>query len=881
MKRPQVDLKLRRYRGVVALIALSFLTALFAAGVPGLVERQLTNSLRQSLASSGSVNQAATALGTSQDNTAPMADIMDSFVVGVPGGMRPLTGQSWDGLRLIERIGVQDEPFSASMNLEYRSPATSHLRLVSGSLPDSVSQVDGRVVFDVALTSAGAKFYSAHVGTLISGDGYAFRVSAIVEPTDPSSAFWNTDPDLAVPASFERSDGSVGWTTSALVGVGEIAALASVNKPDGSPDPVVSVYCVPLDTAGYTARDAGTLLSQMTAFSSGTVATEDHLQISVGPADTISTFQSGRNAVDGMLGVIMTGVAAVGCATVLLCARLVVGRRRAHYALLRARGQSLRQLALQVLGDLGPSTAVALAAAGVLAATLADGTNAQSATLFAGVAVVVLCGPPLLAVLDHRGTARLRADSADAVRRRPKARRRVFELVVVLLAVGAMAVLRQRGLGGATGGTNTLGTLAPILLAAVTTGIAVRCYPLLLAPAAKAAQRRDGATAFLGLTGAVRSSLSLALPTFGIVLALTLAALGGLAYQNVQTGRAEESWLQTGTDISIALSTGTDPKQAAKAVAALEQVPGVTGVTDVAEQSLSSSTMEAAVYAVDPSSYTAVAADSPWPFAGALPEQRGSGPVPVVVSADSPYTLGQVFKLNPGAAPSFTARVVGIEAQSPVRPAYGPAEPFVLVPDWASTAAYPDLWLVSEILVSGNGIDAAKVNAALAHTVPGANRVQYRTDALDRLMHQPLEPLAEFGYVLGLVAAGCFGICGILLALALTAAARSRRLMLLGTLGLSPRQARGIALAEIGPLAASTALGGLLAALALPAVFGSALNLTEFTGLPTEAALRLDPATPLLTVAAALGLTFCGVLLQAAIARRRAVPAQLRMGEDT
>jgi putative ABC transport system permease protein len=455
----------------------------------------------------------------------------------------------------------------------------------------------------------------------------------------------------------------------------------------------------------------------------------------------------------------------------------------------------------------------------------------------------------------------------------------VFELVLVLLAAAAVAVLRQRGLGGSGQGSNTLGALAPILVAAVATAVAVRCYPLLLAPAVRAAQRRSGPTAFLGLTGAARSSLSLALPTFGIVLTLTLAALGGLAYRNVETGRDTESWLQTGTDASITLSTGADPSAAATAVAALQRVPGVTHATAIAAQPMTG-VINASVFAVDPSSYSGVAADSPWPFAGALPTTHSApGPVPVVVSTDAGYAVGTEFTLTPGSAPPFEVRVISAQAQSPVRLAYSPGEPFILVPAWA-VAAYPQFWPVSEILLSGSGIDASQVNAVLARTLPGDNRVTYRSDAANQLAHLPLAGLAEFGYVLGLVAAGCFGICGILLALALTAAPRNRRLTLLGTLGLSPRQARGIALAETAPLAASTTVGGLLAAAVLPAVFGSALNLTVFTGLATESALRLDAATPLLTAAAALGLTGCGVLLQAAIAARRNVPTQLRMGED-
>jgi putative ABC transport system permease protein len=879
MSRPQ--LRARRYPGAALLIVLSFLTALFAAGLPGLVDRELTSSLQQSLDGTGPVDRAATALGPAKSSAASLSAALNTFTLGVPADTRPLTDQAWDGARLGKRLGIRGEAFAAVLNLEYRDALDSHLRLLTGSLPDAASTVDGREVFDVALTSAIASFLGAHVGSVISSDAYAFHVTGIVAPTDPSSAFWGVNPDLAKPGQIKEPDGSTIWSAAALIGPDELPALASVLNPDGTPDAVISVYCVPLNTSAYTAQDAGTLLDEMTALESGSAAAELHLQITAGPAVTISTFQSERAAVESVLSPIMTGVATVGAATVLLCARLLISRRRTHFALLRARGQSQPQLALQVLRDLGPPTILALAAAWVLAAALGHGANSGQSPylLYGAVGLVVLGGPPLLAVLDHRGTTGPRTGRADLGRRRPKARRRVFELVVVLLAVGAVAVLRQRGLGGSAPGSDTLGALAPILIAAVTTAVAVRCYPLLLAPAARAARRRNGATAFLGLSAAVRSSLGLVLPTFAIVLALTLTALGGLTFRNVESGRAEDSWLQTGTDASIWLSTGTDPAQAARAVAALEQVPGVTHATAVAEQPLSGVDFAAAVFAVDPSSYTGVSADSPWPFAGALPTRGAPGPVPAVVSQDSGYTLGEVVELTPGAAPPLEVRVVGVRAQSPVRPAYGPSEPFILVPSWA-LAAHPQYWLVSEILVSGSGIDAGKVTAALSRTVPGDSHVVYRADALNRLTHLPLAGLAELGYVVGLVAAGCFGICAILLALALTAAPRARRLALLGTLGLSPRQARGIALVETAPLAASTTLGGLLAAVVLPAVFGSALNLTVFTGLATESALRLDAATPLLTAAGALALTGCGVLLQAAIARRRDVPAQLRMGED-
>ncbi|HTJ69814.1 MAG TPA: hypothetical protein VL551_19915 [Actinospica sp.] len=873
---------IRRYPGLALLLILSFLTALFAAAVPGLVDRALTNALQQSINSTLPIDRAVTAGATPSPriDASSMASALQTFANGVPADANPLRDQAWDGASLGLPIPIISTPVPASVNLEFRSSIDAHLRLVSGSMPDTATVGNGTGTFDIAVTAATAKTYGVGIGGVISGRTYSFRITGIIEPTDPTSTFWKYDPNLAAPAPHKNLNGSTTWLTAGLIGDGELAPLASVDFPAGKSDPFSAVYCVPLDTSTYSAQNAATLLNDMTAFESGTVSTTLQVQVTAGPAATLSAFQSQRSAVDSVLSLVLIGVATVGAATVVLCARLIINRRRAHFALLRARGQSLPQLARQVFGELGPPTALALVVAGALGTVLTGGPSTQAEYLFGVVALVVLGGPPVLAVLDHRGNARLRTGRDDLVRRRPKARRRVFEFVLVLLAVAAVALLRQRGIGGTGQGSNTLGALAPILVAAVATTIAVRCYPLLLVPASRAAQRGKGATAFLGLTGAARSSLGLALPTFGLVLTLTLAALGGLAYHNVESGRVAESWIQTGADATVTLNTAADQTQAAKAVAALEKVPGVTHATAIATQPLLGNTANTAtVFAVDPSSYAAVTADSPWPFGNALPTSSSTGAVPVIVSADSGFTVGSDFGLEPGSAPPFEAKVIGIQAQSPARSAYSPGESFILVPSWA-VAASTQFWPVTEILVSGNGIDAAKMNAVVASTLTGGNRVTYRTDALNQLVHLPLGGLAEFGYVLGIGAAGCFGICGILLALALTAAPRTRRLTLLGTLGLSARQARGIALAETAPLAASTALGGLLAALALPLVFGSALNLTVFTGLASESALQLDAVTPLLTVAAALALTGCGVLLQAAIARRRSVPAQLRMGED-
>jgi putative ABC transport system permease protein len=877
----------RRYRGAWLLLLLAFAAALFAAAVPGVVEKSQSSSLQQALTAASPLSRAVLAepaqnaatawAGSRGPDTAQLGQTLGGLSAGVPdsAGPRPLLG--WDGAGLAELLPESARGAPAKANLEYRSDETSHMRVLSGTMPDAATDAGGALVLDVAVTAATADRYGARLGSVVAEQGYGFRVTAIVAPTDPGSAFWAEDPGLAAPG-FNLTPKGDYWATAGFIGPGELSALESIGSVGGSPESVEPVYCVPLDTGSYDVANFNSILNTLTAFDSGPAATELGLQVASGPISVLTPFGGQRTTIDSILALVLTGAAAVGAVTILLCARLVVGRRGPHFALQRARGQSLLQLAGQVLGGLSAPTLLALAAALALARVLGSGApwSSQATLLFGAVALASLAGPPIIAVLDHRGAGTLAPGRADLVRRRPRPRRRMLELLLLILAAGAVVELRQQGLGEAGQGTNALGTLVPILLAAVATAIAVRCYPLLLGPAARAAAKRGGPTSFLGLAGAARSALALALPTFVIVLTLTLAALGSMMNRTVEDGRVAASWQQTGADAVVSLNTSVGWSQASSAVSAIDGVPGVTHASVVYSQP--DAVTGGVVYAVDPSSYAAVSADSPWPLgAGALASSGGR--IPALVSPDTAYPVGSTIRLQPEYSSPISAVVVGILPQTAVSPpgSTTTSSTFVLIPASAVATQQQD-WSTAQILVSGSGIDEARLAAVLgARHLPATTT--YRADVVNQLSNAPLESMAEFGYLVGILAAGCFGVCGILLSLTMTAAARDRRLMLLSTLGLTPRQARGVALAETTPLAAATVLGGLLTAAALPAVFGSSLNLSVFTGLSGASPLGYDVATPLLTAALAVLLTALGVVLQAALARRRGAPAQLRIGD--
>jgi putative ABC transport system permease protein len=880
----------RRTALLLLLPVLTLLTALSAAGIPALVARSQTASLQQALTEASPAERAMVATRQALPSDATTADYqtvsafdqaLNEYASQVPAAAGPEESLAWGGAHLGTSLPLPARGTDAQIDLEYRSQDSAHLRLLSGRMPTDVSTPatgTGPTEFDVALSSATAELYGVSAGAVLSLHGYLLRVTGVYTPTDPSSEFWYFDPSLASPSYVKTHSGAY-WATGALVGPGELPALSDITIVGQELDPVAFEFAVPLDTSSYRAGDAGALLTSFNAFDSGAVPADLQVQSTAGPALELTPFQQQRQSTDAILALVLTAVAVIGAVTMLLSAQLVVADRRRHHALLQARGQSRIQLAVGTCLGLGlPNLGAAvLAGAATGLAVPADWTP-LSTVLLAAVAAVGLFGPPTIAVIDLRGGAGAsRTGRRDLVRRPRTPRRRIFELLVLMFAGVTVFELRSQGLGGVQQGSNTLGTLAPVLIAALATVIAARSYPLLLRPAERVAGKRGGPVSFLGLTAASRSTLPLAAPAFVITLTLTLAALGALMEQAIDTGRTARSWQTVGADGVVTLPGGTAWSAAARADAALAGVPGVTHVTMIASQVDYTNNSE--IFAVDPSSYAAVAAGTPWPLGTPLPVTAGSGPVPILVQPGSGAAIGATIEVSPAYAPAFQGRIVGFVSQTPAAPGALAADlKVVLVPDWAVSANAAD-WPASQILVSGTAIDEGAMNAALGRYVPGATAA-YRADVLNQYAHAPLAGLAEFAYLIGLLVAGVFGIGAILLSLSLSAPARGRRLTLLGTLGLTPRQARRIALTETVPLMTATVLSGLVAAASMPAVFGSSLDLSAFTGLAGSSSLGWDPGVPLLAALAAALLTALAVAVQAAAASRRNAGTELRMGEE-
>ena len=90
-----------------------------------------------------------------------------------------------------------------------------------------------------------------------------------------------------------------------------------------------------------------------------------------------------------------------------------------------------------------------------------------------------------------------------------------------------------------------------MLLAVPVVLVMLRLYPLVLRGLLAASAHGAGATGFVALSRAARSSLTGVLPAFGLVLALSLATFAGMVNDGITRGEVAASWQTTGADATV------------------------------------------------------------------------------------------------------------------------------------------------------------------------------------------------------------------------------------------------------------------------------------------------------------------------------------------
>jgi putative ABC transport system permease protein len=825
--------------------------------------------------------------------------------------------------------------YEARLELTERQPLSQHMRLIAGhfpAAPPAPVTVKPRTplrffpngnprfypLIQVVVTKQTAATFGLRVGskvrvnspmTLASNGGLVtFQVSGIVVPVDPDGYFWTADASPLAP-TLENPDSMSPppiWVGAVITGPADADAV----QTDFGQAGLVMQWGFPLSLTSVTGQQARPLsnalasLSAQTPRLSGDVApVASTLDVSSDLLTTLAAYFTTAQSVEAVLWLLWMSLLVTGLVVLLLAARMVALRRSAELAVVRARGASLWQLALGAGAEAAAvcvPAAVLGAALGILAVPGAGSPAAGNAGGWwpqAAILAFAVCGPALLAAWQHRLPRRRAVPMADGGTRRPRARvRLVAEVALVAGAVAGIVVFRQQGTAPGTG-VDLYTSAAPVLVAVPVVIVVMRAYPFALRALLRVFTRSKGAPAFLGLAQAARSALTPALPAFALVLALTVAAFAGMVRDAVTNGDVAASWKAAGADATIsALSASPDftvPPAAARAIGA---VPGVTHEAQAWPAGwVSAEDVQLTVIAVDPASYAALVASTegyPQIRAGLLATPSTPGAAqPVLASPQAAAALGsgRVSISNRLALRPVTIQIAGTVSATPAWPAGGM---FVIMPFSVlhSTATPPVPAPVTEVLLTGPGIDRARLDAVMRAGLPPGGGAIFRSDVLAGLAGAPLQHGAFTLLTLSVALAAALGIAVMFLELALGAAEREATLARLATMGLGERQRARVVALEVLPAMLAAALAAWACALVLPRVVGPGINLSVFTSTPVSVPLApgvsFTATAQLVPDVAALALPLAGLVVLVALAlgleirsgRRRRVAAALRVG---
>ena len=647
---------------------------------------------------------------------------------GVPLASDP---PAWSGLTTgyAPADGVAKAPGYGQPQLQmiYRSALASYSHVVAGQLPAGGTQSRSQTLIQAAVTTATAARFGLRVGTRLTAGPADLVVTAIIEPTEPATAFWGQDlvadaPELNHPAPPLPPY----WAGAVFISPGALPLVEAVLDNDQMTVSWVYQAALARLTAGQAGRaeaSIATLAANGTAFIVPGVVdpvTGAPQPVSVTVSSQIPSllapFLSGESAAAPVLGLLYVSLAVLGAVVVLLGARLVAQRRAGELTLMRARGAALYQLGWLVLR----ASVVIAAAAGAAAAALAIGLTPGDADpvgwwLAGATIVVTVTGPVLISV----GPLRVATPVAGRTRRRASGRRVggriVIEAALAAVAIGGLVVLRNQGLSSGDAGLYT--SAAPVLISIPVAVVMLRGYPPLARQLARLAGLSRGVVAFVGLARATRAPADAVLPSFALVLVLAMMAFPDMISTSVTQSQVAASWQQVGADAIItAPSHGGIP-------AGLEgQVSSVPGVVSAVAAQVDPGVLpdgnELPVVFVDPAQYAAVVGQAPGP------------PFPVAALTASPGP-GQAF---PAFTTAAAAPVVGtapvsitdgnagnafvtIRAAGQISGVPGvPGGAIVLVPRQALGVQplEPNL-----LLVAGSGLDRARLGAVVRRALPG------------------------------------------------------------------------------------------------------------------------------------------------------------------
>ena len=526
------------------------------------------------------------------------------------------------------------------LEVVYRDTLTSNTRVVAGTYAGTGAPT-GALAVSVTAQIAGR--FGVHPGSrmqvqTVLGPVTLF-VTAILAERAPASTFWAQDIIAGTPELNEPAGGKAYWVAGVIADPDQLATMQDIFGGAG----LEVNWEFPLAVGGVNADAAQGLFGALNRATTSAPTLTGTLQPA---ADTLtvtspliadlSLFLDTQAGIETVLLLLFVSLIVTGAAVILIAARMMVARREPELAMLRARGGSLGQVAAVMVGGAALAALPAAVAGAALASAVIPGGAVSSAAgwWLAGVAVAAaLAGPPLIAAWQHRRPAPAanpaQITTADTGRRpRTAWRRPVAELTGCAAAAAGLIVLHDQGVP-AGGGIDLYLTITPVLVAIPVVIIMLRLYPLAVHGLLRLSARGTGATGFVAMSRAARSSLTGVLPAFALVLALSLATFAGMTSNGITRGEIAASWHTTGADVLIDAGPAAGPVS----TAAVQAIVGVRGVRHATAVWLTTWVtpfgQPVTVIAVDPPAYAALVADTPFPAFPAGRDRPRIGPHPV------------------------------------------------------------------------------------------------------------------------------------------------------------------------------------------------------------------------------------------------------------
>jgi putative ABC transport system permease protein len=902
--------RLRTERGIILLIlVLVGATSFVFAAAPRLLNRATDDALRHAArVALPSVRTVALALDSSLDpgpdgGVSGVRATGERLAQGFPPSVAALISDRQLSVTTV-RLYLPDPPsYETHLSLRYQDGLTDKTRLVSGRWPvdlgvplalvgtgsegpDEGGAQTKPVILEAALSTSSAEEIGIHVGdqfsVVLDGSDLLLRatpyrivpteihVVGLYEPIDATAGYWDGDPDLLHVSQRGSPDEPVAYAT-AYVPAEMYPSLWASRLP------FYYEWRFGIDPSRLDAGKVAQLQADLHRLGliagSSDGATSGTVTVLTGLPRFLDRFAMERALSESVLSIAAIGPFGLAGGAMAMVAVLLVTRRRATLALARGRGASGSlvlgtQLWEAILLAGGASLAGLLIAVSVIPAR-ASPLSALLAIAVGGAAVLLLVGAAW--PVARRPLGQLDRDDTPVLRLAP--RRLVIEITIVLIAVAATLLLRQRGLtigpAGSVARFDPMLASVPVLSGLAAGIVAVRLYPLPIRALGWLAARRRDFVPVLGLRRIGRHPAAANLPLLVLMLTAAFGAFSSVITSSVDQGQVVASYLDVGADYRIERVGigGLEPSVDPAAILRVEAVaPGIVESSALFE-STPNQRVSIDMVAVDPRAYAEVLAASPvdprWPTEFlAEPASTGLGteqnPIPAILSTGLPVGSSN---LAPG--DTFRLAVVGqlmtfrLVQQRASFPGIGEGASFAVVPfNWVQAASANHRLAPSVMWLRAPADVAARLTAMVADGT-GSARIVSRYHAYAALHDAPLGALVVTGYHLALVIAAIYMALTIIGALILSAARRSQDLAYLRTLGVTRGQALALTFAEHAPPVLLALVPGVALGIGIAILCEPGLGLATFVGINGAVPLSVDwpalalMATALIAVAAA------------------------------